>query len=151
MNMNINENPNVNAEKVWFSLIIWGFFQAQETLFVTVHEAKGLPGGDLPDPPDPYVKMYLLPDRSKKSKRKSDAKKDTVTPVYDENFQYEIASSKLHSEELEVSVVDRKGIFSRRSTMGRVVVGMYWVIALYIFGRLKKRRSISLSFFGGLG
>ena len=41
---------------------------------VTVHEAKGLPGGDLPDPPDPYVKMYLLKnaEKVKKSKQKTD-------------------------------------------------------------------------------
>ena len=59
----------------------------KEELSVTVHEARGLPGGDLPDPPDPYVKLYLLPERSKKSKQKTDAKKDTVTPTYDETFE----------------------------------------------------------------
>ena len=74
-----------------------------------LYEALGLPGGDLPDPPDPYVKTYLLPDRSKKSKRKSDAKKDTVTPVWNETFEYEIPAMKLASNQLEVSVVDRKG------------------------------------------
>ena len=89
-----------------------------------LYEAKGLPGGDLPDPPDPYVKMYLLPDRSKKSKRKSDAKKDTVTPVYNETFEYELPALKMASHQLEVSVVDRKGIFSRRSTMGRCVIDL---------------------------
>ena len=60
-----------------------------QSLMITVHEAKDLPGGDLPDPPDPYVKMYLLPGREKKSKRKTDAKRDTVNPVFDENFEYE--------------------------------------------------------------
>ena len=59
----------------------------KEELRVTVHEARGLPGGDLPDPPDPYVKLYLLPERSKKSKQKTDVIKDTVTPVYDETFE----------------------------------------------------------------
>ena len=88
-----------------------------------LYEATGLPGGDLPDPPDPYVKTYLLPDRCKKSKRKSDAKKDTVTPVWNETFEYEIPAMKLASNQLEVSVVDKKGIFSRRSTMGRCVIG----------------------------
>ena len=58
--------------------------QDSEMLFVKLHEAKGLPGGDLPDPPDPYVKLYLLPDRSKKSKRKSEVIKDSVTPVFEE-------------------------------------------------------------------
>ena len=75
--------------------------QKSGSLQVHVHEAKGLPGGDLPDPPDPYVKLYLLPERSKKSKRKSDAKKDTVTPVFEETFDYDVEVLKMNSE-LEV-------------------------------------------------
>ena len=105
------------------------FFQKNEILQVHVHEAKGLPGGDLPDPPDPYVKLYLLPDRPKKSKRKSDAKKDTVTPQYEETFDYEIEASQLNFQELEVSVVDKKGIFSRCATMGRVVIPLSEIIS----------------------
>lgn len=34
-----------------------------------------------------YVKMYLLPDKSKHSKRKTAVKKKTVNPVYDETFR----------------------------------------------------------------
>lgn len=93
-------------------------------LKVTIYEAKGLPGGDLPDPPDPYVKLYLLPERNKKSKRKSDAKRDTVEPVFDEVFTYEISSTKLVSQKLEVSMVDKKGIFSRRALMGRAIIDL---------------------------
>merc|ERR1719376_130753 len=61
----------------------------RQELNVTVHEAFGLPGGDLPDPPDPYVKLYILPQRNRKSKRKSDTIKDTVNPVFEESFCYE--------------------------------------------------------------
>ncbi len=64
-------------------------------------------GGNLPDPPDPYIKLYLLPDRSKRSKKKSDAKKDTVDPVYNEVFTYNLSASNLETKKLEVSVVDR--------------------------------------------
>lgn len=98
--------------------------QDKESLIVKVHEATGLPGGDLPDPPDPYVKLYLLPERSKRSKRKTDAKKDTVDPNYDEEFDYDISAKKLEAQQLEVTVVDKKGIFSRRATMGKAVVDL---------------------------
>ena len=74
-------------------------------------------------PSDPYVKLYLLPDRSKKSKKKSDAKRDTVDPVYNEVFNYHMSPKNLGSRKLEVSVVDRKGLFSR-ALMGRVVIGL---------------------------
>lgn len=97
----------------------------KEVLKIHVHEATGLPGGNLPDPPDPYVKLYLLPERSKSSKRRSDFKKDTVEPIYDEKFEYkDMNSSRINSQQLEVSVVDRKGIFSKCSTMGRCVVDL---------------------------
>lgn len=113
--------PNFGPGKVKLSV---QFNPNQESLMITVHEAKGLPGGDLPDPPDPYVKMYLLPNREKKSKRKTDAKKDTVTPIFDENFEYEnLPIAKLQQNlQLEVTVVDRKGTFSRRAVMGRAII-----------------------------
>ena len=56
-----------------------------EKLNVTVHEAEGLPGGDLPDPPDPHAKLYLFPERS--FKRRSNVKKDTVNPNDAETLQ----------------------------------------------------------------
>merc|ERR1719483_1485966 len=102
------------------------FCGVQNELTVIVYEAKGLPGGDLPDP---YVKLYLLPERSKKSKRKTDFVKDTVTPVFNETFEYEIPALKIPSHQLEVSVVDRKGVFSRGSTMGRCVIDLDQVMS----------------------
>ena len=68
--------------------------------------------------------MYLLPNREKKSKRKTDAKKDTVTPIFDENFEYEnLPIAKLQQNlKLEVTVWDNKGVFSRGAVMGRVII-----------------------------
>ena len=56
-------------------------------VIVVLHQARGLPGGDLPDPPDPYVKIYVLPGKNRKTKRKSEVIKDTVNPVYEETFK----------------------------------------------------------------
>ena len=56
-------------------------------VIVVLHQARGLPGSDLPDPPDPYVKMYVLPGKSRKTKRKSEVIKDTVNPIYEETFK----------------------------------------------------------------
>ena len=50
--------------------------------------------------------------------------KDTTEPTYDETFEYDLDPSKLGSTELEVSVVDRKGIFARSPLMGRAVVSL---------------------------
>ena len=69
----------------------------RQELKVFVHEAAGLPGGDLPDPPDPQVsfqavtrsntelllqvKVYLMP--GKKKKKKTEVVKDCVDPKYE--------------------------------------------------------------------
>ena len=40
--------------------------------------------GDSKGLADPYIKMYLLPDRDSKSKRKTTIIKDNLNPVFDE-------------------------------------------------------------------
>ena len=64
--------------------------------------------------------------RDKKSKRKTDVAKDTVTPYYEKDFEYEnLPIAKLQQNlQLEVTVVDNKGIFSRSSNMGRTMVNL---------------------------
>ncbi|CAB4056391.1 unnamed protein product [Lepeophtheirus salmonis] len=94
------------------------YSQRKEKLTVVVHNAYGLPGSDLPDPPDPYVKLYLLPEKNRKSKRKSEVVKDSCNPIYDEEFYYDIPLEKLATTQLEVSVIDKKGIFSKSPLMG---------------------------------
>ena len=104
-----------------------------------------LPGGDLPDLPDPYVKLYLLPDRSSNSKRKTDVNffqqnliqdnlnlnafslqvvRDSINPVFDETVEYTVAPSDLPSRELEVSIINRKGLFARSPLMGQTKISL---------------------------
>lgn len=75
--------------------------------------------------PDPYVKLYLLPDRSRDSKRKTDVIKDNCSPQYDERFEYALPPNELTKRTLEVTVINKKGIlFLQRSPkMGQVSVG----------------------------
>lgn len=70
--------------------------------------------------PDPYVKLYLLPGRSKESKRKTNVIKDNVNPVYDATYEYIISGAELKTTELEVTVATQKGFLSG----GSPVIGM---------------------------
>merc|ERR1712115_738421 len=79
--------------------------ERREELKVFVHEAAGLPGGDLPDPPDPQVKVYLMP--GKKKKKKTEVVKDCVDPKYNEEFDFDIDFDKLPQHSLKFLVVDR--------------------------------------------
>ena len=63
------------------------------------------------DLPDPFVKIILLPDRPKK--RKTEYVKETVNPEWEETFEYSIPRDQVRDKELELVVVDRKGLFCR--------------------------------------
>ncbi|KAF5908623.1 synaptotagmin-like protein 1 isoform X1 [Clarias magur] len=53
---------------------------------------------------DPYVKLYLLPDNTARSKRKTSVKRKTLNPVYDETLKYKVRKSDLLARVLSVSV-----------------------------------------------
>ncbi|XP_067882673.1 double C2-like domain-containing protein alpha [Heterodontus francisci] len=55
---------------------------------------------------DPYVKTYLKPDITKRSKHKTAVKKKTLNPEFNEEFFYEIDHAALASKTLEVTVWD---------------------------------------------
>lgn len=53
---------------------------------------------------DAYVKSYLLPDKSSKSKRKTSVKKKTVSPHFNETLKYKIEKAELQNRTLNISV-----------------------------------------------
>ncbi|XP_026531871.1 synaptotagmin-like protein 1 isoform X1 [Notechis scutatus] len=53
---------------------------------------------------DPYVKTYLLPDRSNHSKRKTAVKKRSLDPIFNETLKYKIEKAELHGRILNLSV-----------------------------------------------
>ncbi|XP_026113132.1 synaptotagmin-like protein 1 isoform X2 [Carassius auratus] len=53
---------------------------------------------------DPYVKTYLFPDKSRRSKRKTSIKKRTVNPVYVESLRYKVKREELPDKTLNLSV-----------------------------------------------
>lgn len=70
---------------------------------------------------DPYVKVYLLPDRTKSGKRKTKVKKHTLNPVFDEILKFHVTVSELEIRTLWLSVwhSDR---FGRNDFLGEVML-----------------------------
>lgn len=60
------------------------------TLSVTVIQAEDLPALDMGGTSDPYVKVYLLPDKKKKFETKVHRK--TLNPVFNETFQFKVST-----------------------------------------------------------
>lgn len=88
---------------------------------------SNIPLKDPSNIPDPYVKLYLLPGRSKESKRKTIIVKDSCDPVYDATFEYIISSAELKNTELEVTVATQKAF-------GSPIIGMVtFIIICFVF------------------
>ncbi|NWT53899.1 SYTL5 protein, partial [Erythrocercus mccallii] len=70
---------------------------------------------------DPYVKAYLLPDKSRQSKRKTKIKSNSTNPEFNEILKYVISQSQLETRTLQLSVwhYDR---FGRNSFLGEVEI-----------------------------
>ncbi|XP_044743931.1 extended synaptotagmin-2-A isoform X2 [Chrysoperla carnea] len=97
----------------------------RQKLIVIVHKIKNLPQKDPSNIPDPYVKIYLLPERAKESKRKTNVIKDNCDPVFDESFEYTLSPGELKTKQLEITVVTQKSIFSSgNNIMGQVIIDL---------------------------
>lgn len=59
-------------------------------LSVNVIQAADLPGMDMSGTSDPYVKVYLLPDKKKKYETKVHRK--TLNPVFNESFTFKVSA-----------------------------------------------------------
>ncbi|XP_073523385.1 synaptotagmin-like protein 5 isoform X4 [Phyllobates terribilis] len=68
---------------------------------------------------DPYVKAYLLPDKSRQSKRKTKVKTNTSNPEFNEVLKYVISHTQLETRTLQLSVWHNDR-FGRNSFLGEV-------------------------------
>ncbi|XP_032597494.1 synaptotagmin-like protein 4 [Drosophila grimshawi] len=72
---------------------------------------------------DPYVKVYLLPDKSKAGKRKTKVKKHTLNPIFDETLRFHTPISSLESRTLWLTVW-HSDMFGRNDFLGEVSVNL---------------------------
>ncbi|XP_039729844.1 synaptotagmin-like protein 3 isoform X3 [Pteropus medius] len=70
---------------------------------------------------NPYVKTYLLPDRSSQGKRKSGVQRSTVDPTFQETLKYQVEPAQLVTRRLQVSVW-HLGTLARRVFLGEVII-----------------------------
>ncbi|XP_067896726.1 synaptotagmin-like protein 5 isoform X1 [Heterodontus francisci] len=111
---------NVNISGEILLAIIYSYKSG--ALNITVKECRNLAIADeRKQRTDPYVKTYLLPDKSRQSKRKTKLKSNTINPVYNETLKYVISHTQLETRTLQLSVwhYDR---FGRNSFLGEVEI-----------------------------
>ncbi|CAM5140279.1 unnamed protein product [Eretmochelys imbricata] len=95
-----------------------------QTLFIHVKECRQLAYADeAKKRSNPYVKTYLLPDKSRQGKRKTTIKRNSVNPLYNELLKYEISKSLLLTRTLQFSVWHHDR-FGRNTFLGEVEIQM---------------------------
>ncbi|XP_030294439.1 synaptotagmin-like protein 2 isoform X5 [Sparus aurata] len=72
---------------------------------------------------DPYVKCYLLPDKTKLGKRKTTVKKKTLNPTYNEILRFKVIMEVLKTQNFNISVW-HNDTFGRNSFLGEVVLDL---------------------------
>ncbi|KAM4617589.1 synaptotagmin-9 isoform 1-T1 [Discoglossus pictus] len=97
-----------------------------EKLIIKIHKAVNLPAKDFSGTSDPYVKIYLLPDR--KTKHQTKVHRKTLNPVFDEVFLFPVPYNDLETRKLHFSVYDFDR-FSRHDLIGQIIVDNFLDLA----------------------
>ncbi|KAG1939538.1 extended synaptotagmin-2-A isoform X1 [Pimephales promelas] len=93
-------------------------------LIVVVHSCRNLISSS-ESGSDPYVRLYLLPDKRRSGRRKTNTIKKTVNPVYDQTYEFSVSLVELHRRVLDVAVKNGGGILSKhRGLLGKVLVDL---------------------------
>ncbi|CAI9550218.1 unnamed protein product [Staurois parvus] len=110
------DNANVSGELV----LNLSYSYKTGALNVLVKSCKNLATADeKKNRTDPYVKSYLLPDKSRQSKRKTKVKTNTTNPEFNEVLKYVISHTQLETRTLQLSVWHNDR-FGRNSFLGEV-------------------------------
>ncbi|XP_038665951.1 regulating synaptic membrane exocytosis protein 2 isoform X34 [Scyliorhinus canicula] len=109
--------PGQLSIKLWYDKV-------GHQLIVTILGAKDLPLREEGRPRNPYVKIYFLPDRSDKSKRRTKTVKKTLEPKWNQTFIY----SPVHRREfrermLEITLWDQARVREEESEfLGEILI-----------------------------
>ncbi|XP_005946379.1 rabphilin-3A isoform X1 [Haplochromis burtoni] len=95
-----------NSEERGRILISLMYNSQQSHLIVGVVRCAHLAAMDSNGYSDPFVKVCLKPDMGKKAKNKTQIKKKTLNPEFNEEFSYEIKHGELAKKTLDISVWD---------------------------------------------
>ncbi|XP_010140868.1 PREDICTED: extended synaptotagmin-3 [Buceros rhinoceros silvestris] len=74
---------------------------------------------------DPYVRIYLLPDRRWASRKKTSVKKKTLNPQYDEKFEFFESLEEVKKRTLDIAVKNSRPFISQdRKELGKVRIDL---------------------------
>lgn len=112
----IEEETVKTCGKLFFSL---QYSHQDQSLVINILNATDLPAKDFSGTSDPYVKVYLLPDR--KNKHQTKVHRKTLNPDFNETFVFGVPYVELDKRIVQFSIYDFDR-FSRHDLIGIVMV-----------------------------
>ncbi|KAM4634539.1 synaptotagmin Va [Polymixia lowei] len=112
------EEEKESLGKLEFSL---DYSFTDNQLIVGILQAQDLPAMDMGGTSDPYVKVYMLPDKKKKFETKVQRK--NLCPVFNETFTFKIPYNELGGQTLVLQVFDFDR-FGKHDVIGEIKIPM---------------------------
>ncbi|XP_068093916.1 regulating synaptic membrane exocytosis protein 2 isoform X45 [Hyperolius riggenbachi] len=105
------------------SIKLW-YDKGGHQLIVTILGAKDLPSREDGRPRNPYVKIYFLPDRSDKNKRRTKTVKKTLEPKWNQTFIYSpVPRREFRERMLEITLWDQARVREEESEfLGEILI-----------------------------
>ncbi|CAG5123611.1 unnamed protein product, partial [Candidula unifasciata] len=112
--------PKPSAETKVCGNIKLGFMISKGHLQVDIICAAGLHWDSLTQPPDTYVKTYLMEGKRVLQRKKTTVIKATLDPVYRKRIKY--SASNVHGRLMKIDIWKRTSNFDKKACLGEVLV-----------------------------
>ncbi|XP_068595876.1 synaptotagmin-12 [Brachionichthys hirsutus] len=116
------QDVNKAVDAVGEILLSLSYLPTAERLTVVVAKCKNLMWTNGKTTADPFVKVYLLQDGRKISKKKTSTKRDDTNPIFNEAMIFSVPSVVLQELSLRVTVAETTDD-SRGDNLGHVIIG----------------------------
>ncbi|KAG7273435.1 hypothetical protein CRUP_023660 [Coryphaenoides rupestris] len=116
------QDVNKAVDAVGEILLSLSYLPTAERLTVVVAKAKNLVWTNGRTTADPFVKVYLLQDGRKISKKKTSTKRDDTNPIFNEAMIFSVPSLVLQELSLRVTVAESTED-GRGENVGHVIIG----------------------------
>ncbi|NWR07256.1 ESYT3 protein, partial [Paradoxornis webbianus] len=120
-NLDINNGTEMPLGEIQLTV---RYASIRQSLVVLVNACRNLvPSSNRPV--DPYVRIYLLPDRRWTSRKKTSVKKKTLNPQYDEKFEFFESLENVKKRTLDIAVKNNRPFISQeRKELGKVRIDL---------------------------